>query len=59
MLQKIFSDEFAVISTWTGRGKNISITIGSSEVIKLIKSYLIYYITNQLHINIYYNIQKQ
>ncbi|XP_016658072.1 uncharacterized protein LOC107883115 isoform X1 [Acyrthosiphon pisum] len=37
VLQKIFSDEFAVISTWTGRGKNISITIGSSEVIKLIK----------------------
>ncbi|XP_060858689.1 uncharacterized protein LOC132936344 [Metopolophium dirhodum] len=40
VLQKIFSDEFAVISTWTGRGKNISITIGSSEVIKLIKRFI-------------------
>ncbi|KAF0710305.1 Uncharacterized protein FWK35_00029950, partial [Aphis craccivora] len=37
VLQKLFSDEFAVISTWTGRGKNISIAIGSSEMIKLIK----------------------
>ncbi|CAI6375734.1 unnamed protein product [Macrosiphum euphorbiae] len=40
VLQKIFSDEFAVISTWTGRGKHISITIGSSEVIKLIKRFI-------------------
>ncbi|KAL4103230.1 hypothetical protein QTP88_018607 [Uroleucon formosanum] len=38
VLQKLFSDEFAIISTWTGRGKNISIKIGSSEVIKLIKN---------------------
>ncbi|KAL4153604.1 hypothetical protein QTP88_001437 [Uroleucon formosanum] len=40
VLQKLFSDKFAVISTWSGRGKYISIKIGSSEVIKLIKRIL-------------------
>ncbi|XP_060882095.1 uncharacterized protein LOC132953759 [Metopolophium dirhodum] len=37
VLQKIFIDEFAVIATLTGRGKNISVALGSSEIIKLVK----------------------
>ncbi|KAF0711206.1 Uncharacterized protein FWK35_00028565, partial [Aphis craccivora] len=37
VLQKIFIDEFDVIATLTGRGKNISVALGSSEIIKLVK----------------------
>ncbi|KAL4100996.1 hypothetical protein QTP88_021017 [Uroleucon formosanum] len=38
VLQKIFVDEFAVIATLTGRGKNISVALGNSKIIKLVKS---------------------
>ncbi|XP_025422698.1 uncharacterized protein LOC112692286 isoform X2 [Sipha flava] len=38
VLQKLFNDEFAVIATFTGRGKNISVALGSSEIIKLVKN---------------------
>ncbi|XP_025405611.1 uncharacterized protein LOC112679892 [Sipha flava] len=38
VLQKLFNDEFAVIATFTGRGKNILVALGSSEIIKLVKN---------------------
>ncbi|KAE9530085.1 hypothetical protein AGLY_011547 [Aphis glycines] len=37
VLQKLFTNEFAIITTWTGHGKNISISIGTSEVMKLLR----------------------
>ncbi|KAL4123106.1 hypothetical protein QTP88_015336 [Uroleucon formosanum] len=35
--KKIFVDEFAVIATLTGRGKNVSVALGNSKIIKLVK----------------------
>lgn len=48
VLQKIFIDEFAVIATLTGREKNISVALGSSEIIKLVKSNLVYIICKSI-----------
>lgn len=45
-MAKLFTDEYGIQCTWTGRGKNILTKIADSELVKIIKS------------NFKYNIQK-